>query len=130
MSLKSNFSEGLPSNSEADCFTTAESSRSLVFTQADGTTEGFPLTWLYRWQWKKQAAHEVLILTLTEHEIAIHGKKLARIIEPLNKGTGLHLTVKEDRYQCLLMPYETLITQIEIQPHEKTQSPANPPSST
>ena len=128
MPLKSKLSEGLPSNSEADCFTTAESSRGLVFTQADGTTEGFPLTWLYRWQWKKHAAHEVLILTLTEHEVAIHGKKLARIIEPLNKGTGLHLTVKEERYQGLLMPYETLITQIEIQPHVQTQSPVNPSS--
>ena len=128
MPLKSKFPEEWPSNPEADCFTTAESSRSLVFTQADGATEGFPLTWLYRWQWKKHTAHEVLILTLTEHEVAIHGKKLTGIIEPLIKGIGLHLTVKEERYQGLLMPYETLITQIEIQPHEKTQSPANPPN--
>jgi hypothetical protein len=28
------------------------------------TTEGFPLTWIYRWQWRKDASQEEIVLTL------------------------------------------------------------------
>jgi hypothetical protein len=99
-----------------------ENGRCLILTQANGATEGFPLTWLYRWQWKKQTTDELLILTLTEHEVMIDGKNLELITEPLSKSTGLHLRVKEDRYQSLLQPDANLITHITIKPHAKAQS--------
>lgn len=122
MSLKSKFPDaGLPSP-EPYCCTGIENGRCLILTQANGATEGFPLTWLYRWQWKKQTTDELLILTLTEHEVTIQGKNLELITEPLSKSTGLHLRVKEDRYQSLLQPHATLITHITIRPNTKAQS--------
>ena len=115
----------LSSLPEYDCCVPNEHQRSLILTQADGATGGFPLTWLYRWQWKKPATHELLTITLTEHEVTIHGKNLERIIEFLGKGTGLHLKVKDDRYQGLLRPNETHITHITVQPHEKAHPSAH-----
>ena len=79
----------------------------------------FALIPLFVW---KQTTDELLILTLTEHEVMIHGKNLELITEPLSKSTGLHLRVKEDRYQSLLQPDANLITQITIKPNAKSQS--------
>ncbi len=119
MPLKSKFPDAVNPSPEPGCCTVIENGRCLILTQQNGATEGFPLTWLYRWQWKKQTTDELLILTLTEHEVMIHGKDLERIIEFLSKGTGLHLKVKDDRYQGLLRPNETHITHITVQPQEK-----------
>ena len=121
MPLKSKFPNTVIPSPEPGCCTVIENGRCLILTQQNGATEGFPLTWLYRWQWKKQTTDELLILTLTEHEVMIHGKNLERIIEFLSTGTGLHLTVKDDRYQGLLRPNETHITHITVQPHEKAR---------
>ena len=122
MPLKSKFPDGSLPSPEPGCCTGIENGRCLILTQANGATEGFPLTWLYRWQWQKQTTDELLILTLTEHEVTIQGKNLEPITEPLSKSTGLHLRVKEDRYQSLLQPHATLITHITIRPNTKAQS--------
>lgn len=130
MSLKSKFPDASRPSPEPGCCTVIENGRCLILTQANGATEGFPLTWLYRWQWKKQTTDELLILTLTEHEVTIQGKNLELITEPLSKSTGLHLRVKEDRYQSLLQPDANLITDIEIKPNTKAHSiPATSDSS-
>ncbi len=122
MPLKGKFPDAVNPNPDPGCCTVIENGRCLILTLANGATEGFPLTWLYRWQWKKQTTDELLILTLTEHEVMIHGKNLELITEPLSKSTGLHLRVKEDRYQSLLQPDAKLITHITIKPTTKAQS--------
>lgn len=108
---------------EPGCFTGSESHRSLVLTPWDAGTEGFPLTWLYRWQWKIQATHELLTITLTEHEVTVSGLNLGLAVEYLTSGKGFHFRVKDDRYQSLLGRNEIRITSITIQPHSR-----NPPS--
>lgn len=110
---------------EAGCLSTDDHHRSLLLTQPDGSTQGFPLTWLYRWQWREHATTETLTLMLTEHVITVHGKHLARIIEPLSKGTGIHLREKDARYQSQLRPNETLISDITVLPHATEQSALN-----
>lgn len=122
MPLKSKYPDTVSPSPEPGCCRVIENGRCLILTQANGATEGFPLTWLYRWQLKKQTTDELLILTLTEHEVMIHGKNLELITEPLSKSTGLHLRVKEDRYQSLLQPDANLITHITITPNAKSQS--------
>lgn len=122
MPLKSKFPDAVNPSLEPGCCTVIENGRCLILTQKNGATEGFPLTWLYRWQWKKQTTDELLILTLTEHEVMIHGKNLELITELLSKSTGLHLKVKEDRYQSLLQSDVNLITHITIKPNAKPQS--------
>ena len=100
--------------------------RTLVLTQLDGTTEGFPLTWLYRWQWRKELGHEVLTLTLTEHQVTIHGRHLDRIMEHLRNNHGLHLQIKDERYFSIVKRDVIRISTITIQPH--SQLPQNEPS--
>jgi hypothetical protein len=86
---------------EPDCCQVNDRCQSLVLTQANGTTEGFPLTWLYRWRWEETAGRETLILTLTEHEVVVKGKRLERILEALEHQHGVHLRIKDDRYHSL-----------------------------
>ncbi|MBI5770286.1 MAG: hypothetical protein HZA93_21100 [Verrucomicrobia bacterium] len=115
----------LLSSHEPGCCTSEDSHRSLVLTQMDGATEGFPLTWLYRWQWRSSATHELLILTLTDHEVTIHGKHLDGVTELLSNGKGLHLRIKDARYQSLMRPNEILITTINVQPNSKHEPSQN-----
>lgn len=122
MPLKTKYPDAINPSVEPGCCTEIEHGRCLILTQANGVTEGFPLTWLYRWQWRRQTTDELLILTLTEHDVTIQGQNLEPITEPLSKSTGLHLRVKEDRYQSLLQPHATLITHITIRPNTKAQS--------
>ncbi|MBI5771179.1 MAG: hypothetical protein HZA93_25620 [Verrucomicrobia bacterium] len=114
-----------PITPEPGCFTGSESHRSLVLSPGDADTAGFPLTWLYRWQWKIQTTHELLTLTLTEHEVTITGLNLGLAVEHLTSGKGFHLRVKDDRYQSLLGSNEIRITSITIQPHPKNSPPPN-----
>lgn len=116
MPPRSKFPDSLGRSPESVCYTVLEHARSLILTQADGATEGFPLTWLYRWQWKKETTDELLILTLSEHEAIIRGKNLEILLEALGRNTGLHLRAREERYQSLLLPHETLISCITVRP--------------
>ena len=104
---------------ELECYTTDDHHRCIILTQADGATEGFPLTWLYHWEWISQGTYEQLVITLTDHEATIRGKNLSRIIEALSKGTGLHLRVRDERYQSLVRTNALLITHITVQPHTR-----------
>ncbi len=122
MPLKSKVPDTVSQTSGPGCCTVIENGRCLILTPTNGATEGFPLTWLYRWQWKKQTTDEVLILTLTEHEVTIHGKNLEPITDSLSKSTGLHFKVIADRYQSLLPSDSILITHIIINPHAKDPS--------
>ena len=113
----SNFpSPKLSLSREPGCFTTADDNRSLLLTQLDGTTDGFPLTWIYRWQWRQHANHESLIITLSEHEIEICGKNLHATEEYLSKGRGIHFRVKDDRYLKLQGNHLTQISSINVKP--------------
>jgi hypothetical protein len=108
------------------CCQSDDRHRTLVLTQIDGTTEGFPLTWLYRWQWRKELGHEVLTLTLTEHQVTIHGRNLDRIMEHLRNNHGLHLQIKDERYFSMAKRDVIRVSTITIQPH--SQLPQNDPS--
>lgn len=115
----------LSARPEPGCFTGSESHRSLVLTPWDGGTDAFPLTWLYRWNWKILPTHELLKITLTEHEVTISGLNLGLAVEYLTTGKGFHLQVKDDRYQSLLGPHALRITSITIQPHARNSPPLN-----
>ena len=108
------------------CCQSDDRHRTLVLTQLDGTTEGFPLTWLYRWQWRKELGHEVLTLTLTEHKVTIHGRHLDRIMEHLSNNHGLHLQIKDERYFNLVKRDVIRISAITVQPN--AQLTQNDPS--
>ncbi len=110
---------------EPGCCTDDDRHHSLVLTQLDGATEGFPLTWLYRWQWRRHAAHERLNLTLTEHEIEIRGKNLGAVQEHLTNGRGLHLRVKDQRYFSLQPQHLPQIASITIQSTAEQNAPLN-----
>lgn len=101
------------------CYTEIEHSKSILLTEANGAIDGFPLTWLYRWQWNEQTTGEQIVITLTEHEILIQGKNLEPITALLTKGTGLHLRMIDERYQTMLSPNATLITQLTVKPLTK-----------
>lgn len=115
----------LPPDDEPDCCTSADSHRCLILTRQDGGVEGFPLTWLYRWQWHPSAPQERLNISLTEHEVTVCGKHLDRVAELLSNGKGLQLQIRDARYQSLLRPSEILITSITIQPHAKSEPAQN-----
>jgi hypothetical protein len=112
-------------DAEPGCCTSEDNHRCLILTQLDGTVEGFPLTWLYRWQWQPTALSERLIVSLTDHEVTVRGKHLDRVAELLGNGKGLRLQIKDTRYQSLLRPTEILITTITIQPNAKSAPSQN-----
>jgi hypothetical protein len=125
-SAASNFpaSELLPLY-DPGCCQSDDRHRSLVLTQLDGTTEGFPLTWLYRWRWCQHPTHEVLTLTLTEHEITIHGQHLDAILEHLRNNHGLHLRIRDERYFSFRGKDEPRISSITIQPNAQPPTAPN-----
>lgn len=112
-------------DTEPSCCTSEDSHRCLILVQQDGALEGFPLTWLYRWQWHPAATQERLTISLTDHEVAIDGKHLDRVAELLSNGKGLRLQIKDARYQSLLRPNEILITSIAIQSNAKSEPAQN-----
>mgnify|MGYP001616536127 CR=1 FL=1 len=102
------------------CYTEIEHGKSILLTQTNGAIDGFPLTWLYRWQWNEETTGEQIVITLTEHEILIQGKNLETITALLTKGTGFHLRMIDERYQTMLSPNATLITQLTVKPLSKS----------
>ncbi len=104
------------------CCMELEGGKSLLLTHAAGVTDGFPLTWLYRWQWSEQPTEERIVVTLTEHEILVRGKNLEPISSLLAKGIGLHLRTIDERYHATLSPNATLITNLTIKPIAKVSA--------
>lgn len=120
MPLKMKSVSGSVAESErVRCCTEIEHSKSILLTEANGAIDGFPLTWLYRWQWNEETTGEQIVITLTEHEILIQGKNLEPITALLSKGTGLHLRMMDERYQTMLSPQATLITKLTVKPLTK-----------
>ena len=117
---------GLSASFDPGCCQSDDRHRTLILTQLDGTTEGFPLTWLYRWQWRKEPSHEVLTITLTEHQVILHGKHLDRIMEHLRNNHGLHLQIKDERYFNLVKRDVIRISTVTVQPN--AQLTQNDPS--
>lgn len=112
----------LPAPYDPGCCQSDDRHHSLILTQPDGTTDGFPLSWLYRWQWRRQATDEVLTLTLTEHEVTLCGVHLDRILEHLRRHHGLHLCTKDERYYSLYGQEALRISSITIKPHSRSTS--------
>lgn len=107
-------SDSVAESGPVRCYTEIEHGKSILLTQTNGAIDGFPLTWLYRWQWSEQTTGEQIVITLTEHEILIQGKNLEPITALLTKGTGLHLRMIDERYQTMLSPNATLITKLTV----------------
>ena len=88
----------------------------LVFTLADGATAGFPLSWLYRFDYRKDQAGERFSLHLTEHRVTVQGKGLAILEERLKDGAGFHLSELPDRYLSIKRSDKAHIDHITIEP--------------
>lgn len=88
----------------------------LVFTLADGATVGFPLSWLYRFDYRKNQAGEQFSLHLTEHRVTIQGKGLVILEDRLKDGAGFHLSELPDRYLSIRRSDKAQIDHITIEP--------------
>ena len=88
----------------------------LIFTQADASTIGFPLSWLYRFDYRKDGREEKLTLQLTEHRVTVVGRMLGMAVGQLQQGEGFHLSEVAERYQGLLQTENAHIASITIEP--------------
>lgn len=103
-----------------------QASRSmLIFTQADASTIGFPLSWLYRFDYRKDSRGEVLTLHLTEHLVTVLGRMLGMAVGQLQQGEGFHLSEVPERYQGLQRNEDAHIASITIEPVTKTKHDNN-----
>lgn len=97
-----------------------QASRSmLIFTQADASTIGFPLSWLYRFDYRKDSRGEVLTLHLTEHLVTVVGRMLGMAVGQIQQGEGFHLSEMPERYQGLQRKEGAHIASITIEPVTK-----------
>ena len=88
----------------------------LVFTLADGTTTGFPLSWLYCFDYRKDEAGERFLLHLTDHRVTVQGKGLMTLEDHLKNGEGFHLSELPDRYLSIRRSDKANIDHIAIEP--------------
>lgn len=88
----------------------------LIFTQADASTIGFPLSWLYRFDYRNDSRGEVLTLHLTEHLVTVVGQMLGMAVGQLQQGEGFHLSEVPERYKGLLRNEDAHIASITIEP--------------
>lgn len=97
-----------------------QASRSmLIFTRADGSTIGFPLSWLYRFDYRKDGREEKLTLHLTEHLVTVVGRMLGMAVGQLQQGEGFHLSEVPERYKGLQRNEDAHIATITIAPVTK-----------
>jgi len=97
----------------------------LIFTQADASTSGFPLSWLYRFDYQKNGREEKLTLHLTEHQVTVVGRMLGMPAGQLQLGEGFHLSEVAERYQGLQRNEDAHITSITIEPVTKPNHESN-----
>ena len=88
----------------------------LIFTLADASTTGFPLSWLYRFDYRKDGREEKLTLHLTEHRVTVVGRMLNMAVGQLQQGEGFHLSEVAERYQGLQWNENAHIASITIEP--------------
>ena len=88
----------------------------LIFTQADAGTIGFPLSWLYRFEYRKDGRSEKLTLQLTEHLVTVTGRMMSIAVWQLQQGEGFHLSEMPERYQGLQRNEDAHIASITIEP--------------
>jgi hypothetical protein len=91
----------------------------LIFTKADASTIGFPLSWLYRFDYRKDGHGEVLTLHLTEHLVTVVGRMLGMAVGQLQQGEGFHLSEVPERYQGLQRNQDVHVASITIEPMTK-----------
>ena len=92
----------------------------LLFTQADGTTTGFPPAWLYQVKSRQDAQTETLTFTLTEHRVTVTGRGLDRLLGQLKDGEGFHASAQPERYSILRQGNQAHISSITIEPLSPT----------
>ncbi len=88
----------------------------LMFTQADGTTVGFPLSWLYQFDYRKDERGETFVLHLTEHVVTVTGRTLGVLEDQLKKGEGFHVSEPAERYASIQRNEQAQIASITIEP--------------
>ena len=91
----------------------------LIFTQADASTIGFPLSWLYRFEYRKDGRGDKLTLQLTEHLVTVTGRMMSIVLWQLQQGEGFHLSEVPERYQGLQRNADAHIASITIEPVTK-----------
>lgn len=98
----------------------------IVLVKANGTTTGFPLTWLYQWHLKPASvSSDTLTLFLTDHQVTVEGQCLAPLGELLEQNAGFRLTERTERYRSLKEIKEIYISNIFIRPNQKHADPLN-----
>ena len=97
----------------------------LIFTQADASTIGFPLSWLYRFDYRKDGCEETLTLHLTEHLVTVVGRMLGMAVGQLQQGEGFHLSEVPERYKGLQRHEDAHVASITIEPVIKTNHENN-----
>lgn len=93
----------------------------FAFTVAEGKTIGFPLSWLYRYEYAEDGDLETLLLYFGEHRVAVRGCPLRELQDHLHNGEGFHLRVTADRYQAIQQMEKSYIQSIEIDRIDKLQ---------
>ncbi|MDI1336455.1 MAG: hypothetical protein PSU94_09780 [Lacunisphaera sp.] len=91
----------------------------LIFTQADASTMGFSLSWLYRFEYRKDGRGEKLTLQLTEHLVTVTGRMMGNAVWQLQQGEGFHLSEGPERYEGLHRNEDAHIASITIEPMTK-----------
>ena len=94
----------------------------LVFTLADRRTVGFPLSWLYQYDYRRGEEADTFTLVLTEHRITVAGLHLGAMEDRLQEGEGFRAKELPARYQGTLRPGEPHISRITIEPPAATRT--------
>lgn len=117
MSVKSALPKAAsPAPASLDSFCYGESRHLLLFTQADGTTTGFPITWLYQIRRETCAGQDRLTIFLTEHRVMLEGRMMDRLLDQLRMGEGFHASERPERYASIRRSEDAYISKITIEP--------------
>ncbi len=104
-----------PTAVELDSETFSSGRTLLEFTLADGTTCGFPLSWLYRYEHVPEEDGERLVLQFAEHRVTIRGQPLDQLQRCLHNGEGFHVYETPQRYLTIKREAKSFIESILIE---------------
>ena len=105
-----------PADVSLDSLYYGDSRHLLLFTQADGTTTGFPITWLYQVRRETRAGQDRLTIFLTEHRVTLEGRMMDRLLDQLRIGEGFHASERPERYASIQRSEDAYISKITIEP--------------